>query len=170
VKPYLAVATIIGLCFDIVGAFFLSAQAIGLDRIQSWKRRFFDNPSYVVGTHSIEEMQSRSKEVNLRALPPMLIFIATSLGAAIGGGLALAIDSLKLPWLPKYLGLAMGVLVGGAIGAYAISFFALIFRAASSMLVWIDSRTQQGTIGLIGFILLFVGFTLQIIGALSSFR
>ena len=168
-KNYLVTATLIGLCLDIVGAFFLSAQAIGLERIQSWKKQYFDNPSYVAGTHKMEEMERRSKETNLRALPFVLVLIATSLGGFIGTWISLGIDSLQLTWLPKHMGL-IGVLLGGAIGAYTIDFIALIFRAASSVFVWIDSRTQQGTIGLIGFTLLLVGFVLQFIGALSSFQ
>lgn len=168
-KTYFVIANLIGLCVEIVGAFFLSAEAIGLRRIQSWRKRYFENASYVASTYSIEERSKRAAEVSLGALPLVLSLIGSSLGAFLGTWIALTIDALQFSWLPKRLGIAVGVLVGAVGGVYTLVTIAFLFRASSSILIWLESRTQQGAIGLIGFFLLLTGFVLQIIGALSGF-
>jgi hypothetical protein len=131
VKTYFVVVTLIGLFFDIVGAFFLSAEAIGLERIRLWRKLLFDDPSYVTSTTKTVEMERRASQVNLRRLPLILVFISISVGGYVGGWLSQTIDAGHLTWLPKYSGLAIGILAGAVIGFYSIPFITLILKAGS---------------------------------------
>jgi len=169
-KYYLVSATLVGLCFDIAGAFFLSAQAIGLDRIRNWRTEYLDISARIAGARKTVEAERLAQHSKVSFLPSALGVIAGFIGSYVGASLALYIKSLNLKLLPSYADLILGMLIGGAIGFYAFDVFSFAFRKASSALIWIDNSTQKGAIGLIGFGLLLVGFILQFIGALSSFQ
>jgi hypothetical protein len=159
-----ALSSLIGLCFDLAGAFLLAAEAIGLETIRSWKESVLDRPTYILGTPKTPEIAQRAEEHRLRWLPGAAIGLASGIGSAMGTFVALSIKQLGLPsWLPF-----LGLVLGGIAGAFVIDGIVFLLRSASSFLLWVQESAGRGTIGLTGFVLLAIGFVLQFIGSLSQ--
>lgn len=155
---------LIGLCFDLVGAFLLAAEAIGLETIRSWQEKAIDRPIYILGISKAIEMDRRADEMKLSWLPSAAIGLASGIGGAAGLFMALSFKQLGLPsWVPY-----LGILVGGIAGAFFIDLIVFLLRSASRFFVWIQDSAGKGTIGLTGFVLLAIGFLLQFIGGLSK--
>jgi hypothetical protein len=158
------VSSLIGLCFDIVGAFLLAAEAIGTERIRSWKEHSLDHPGFVLAPHKTAEVQQRAEKLKLRWLPAAAMGISSGIGAGFGSYIALAIKELGAPqWLPF-----VGIVLGGLAGAFLIDASVLLMRSISRFLVWVEESAGKGTIGLAGFVLLSVGFMLQFVGTLAQ--
>lgn len=142
----------------------LAAEAIGIDRIREWKERWFDNPNYIMSPTKTAELHSRAVEKGRPRLPMLFIGVACGLGSAVGGIFGQIITEFtgsKWLWI-------VGVAVGGLIGAFAIDVALTLLRSISGVLTRIVERTGNGTIGVIGFVLLAVGFTLQALGTIPS--
>ena len=161
---YLALCTSTGLLVELLGGFFLAAEAIGLDRIRSW-RNAGRVPLHILGTHRTVEMIDRANNLGVRHMPAILVGIGSGLGSGIGCALALAIKT-HLPGASKWA-LLSGLLMGGLVGAFALDGVALILNVSLRALDWIESRARQGTIGLIGFVVLALGILMQFAGSLS---
>lgn len=157
-------SSLAGLCFNLIGAFLLAAEAIGLETIHSWQDRVIDRPTNILSTTKTAEMAQRAKTSNLRWLPGAAIGLASGVGSAAGTFAALSLKHLILPtWFPL-----IGILAGGIAGAFFIDLVVFMLRSASAFLLWVQNTAGRGTIGITGFILLAIGFVLQFVGTLTQ--
>ena len=150
-----------GLSVEVVGAFVLAAEAIGIERIHSWADSL---------SRTRAEMAGTKPRRGSTFLDPKR-FIA-GLGSAGGGAFVfwLWLSFRVPPWLPEIAATADAVVAGGLAGAI---FGVVLYLGALStlrtgvhVLKRLEARVRFRAVGLLGFGLLFVGFMLQLIGTL----
>jgi hypothetical protein len=159
-----AASTLVGLTFELAGAFLLAAEAIGLDRIRAWKEQWLDRPTYILSPRQTLEIARRAKERWLRWLPSLAIGVACGTGAGIGTWLAQSAEVLGgSRWfaVPCILG-------GGLVGMVVPDAAVFVLRSASRLLDQVQLSAGKGTIGLLGFVMLALGLILQALGVLPS--
>jgi hypothetical protein len=139
-----------GLVLDISGAFVLSLDAIGLDRVHAWTERFVQLRS---------EIEEPNKPIGLRH-PARFI-------SAIGAGAGAGIGPLLHNYFMKdqsWVSIVLFSFLGG-ISAVMIGFgIIFIIRFVSILLTKIERKARERTVGGIGFVLLILGFLLQFVG------
>lgn len=185
--------SMIGLSFDIVGAFLLSVEAIKLENLRAFRDRvlaledYTRSPvifPYFVGGKSDRESgrQETPKPV------PASRYVGLFMGLHYVAGLALllAINEVSGGWLfqlmirmlvwtldrPWYLVVLLFTLLivfGIVVGLWMIGELVHVTISKAMAIVvkildYIDSRTPDGTVGLIGFFALFVGIVFQMVG------
>jgi hypothetical protein len=160
-----ALSTIIGLCFAMLGAFCLAVEAIGLDAIKLWNTNVFERVTYGYQPSKGVETRRRAAQGDFRWLPYVVFVIATGCGALLGAWLVHTIKAINPPWKPPWTSVA-GIIIGAVVGPFTLWSIMHMFKAGSHCFKWIEHTTQKGTIGLIGFVLFFVGLLLQIVGTL----
>jgi len=143
-----------GLSLSLVGAFLVSIEAIGLDRIRMWRERFLEDPAYVLEARDIRETEKRAIERRMRYFPVLLHGLAAGCCAALGSWLALYVLG-RFWWL--------GILIGGAVGYVSADVVRFGLQLLSRGLLWADENTP-GCVGIIGFTMLATGIGLQIAG------
>lgn len=165
---WLVVAMLVGLLLEIIGAFLLAVEAIGLERIRTWRKEYFEAWFHIAKSRQLVDTQRLATELNAKKVPAILVVIVCSFSGGIGTWLIMLFDSLQLTGWLRYAGLFVGFFGGVIIGYYGFPSLALFFKAISNTLAWIEDRTQKGVIGLMGFCLLATGFSLQFIGMLPQ--
>ena len=157
------ILSLMGLCFDLVGAFFLSAEAIGLATILSWQQRFLERPLHVFRIEGPVETDKIARKLGLRWLPSIVIGLSIFVGVYIGAAIAMFVSNYY--GTPKWVGLIVSF-SGGAIAAFITKAIPFLFRSLSSILNMVQDMAGRGIIGIIGFALLAFGFLLQFVGNL----
>jgi hypothetical protein len=158
-----AFSTIIGLGFEMLGAFFLAVEAMGLDTIELWNTNVFAVVTYRYQSLQGVETQRRAAHGDFRWLPYVVFVIATGCGALLGAWLVHTIKAINPPWKPQWTSVG-GIIIGAIVGPFTLWGIMNMFKAGAHFFKWIEHTTQKGTIGLIGFVLIFVGLLLQIVG------
>jgi hypothetical protein len=163
VKTIAVAATLSGLCFDLLGAFLLAAEAIGLDTIRAWRERLLDQPAFILSSSKTVDIARRAQKARLPWVPQLAIGFGSGVGAGVGGFVALALKQTGWSTLAP-----LGLIVGGVVGAFSLDAVVSLLRASSSFFIWVQESVGRGTIGVAGFVLLAAGFVLQFIGSLGQ--
>lgn len=148
------ILNVIGLLVEIIGAFVLAAEAIGVERIQSWAINL---------SKTAAEMEGLKLRRGSTFLDPNR-FIA---GFGSCGGVAFGYwlsSYLPSETVVKYIAILGGAMAGAFLGVFLHIGGIAILRIASTALKHLETRVRFRVIGLLGFSLLFIGFVLQLIG------
>lgn len=194
-KPYYW--TIVGLCFDILGAFLVSVEAIKLPNLKRLRerilvpahRRLLPREILIVDGEVplLDQQPPRPGQVEFSKA--ILSFLVSHLLAGILGAVGLfyifrvldldPLAALHHLWTAPSVAtkmfaviplLALLTVLLLAIGEGVHQAAIAATRVPIVILEVIETRTPDGTIGITGFTLLFLGFALQIGGTISSIR
>ena len=169
-----------GLSFDIVGAFFLSVEAIKIDNIRLLRDRYLpvlskklEGPIMVPGEEGSDiafTIQASSVYVHLFDLLHVLVGALIIAGASypFWSSIVGFFSHVALPFLilgSIVLAVPLIVLLWG-IGELVHQSLLWLIRSAIALCDQIDKKTPNGTIGIIGFVLVFIGFMGQMLGTL----
>jgi len=181
----------LGLGLDIVGAFLVAVEAIKLENVRRLRDGFFKrlhrytlSPRIVFASHddspavaNTDDQVPSERYVGLfMGLHPVAgLLVLITINALIGGRLSQWLAegltwTIEQPW---YVASAVGVLAivfGVVLGLWGLGEIVHIgvsgaLRGAVQLLDFIDARTPDGTVGIAGFVLLAIGFGLQLYGA-----
>ena len=142
-----AVVTLSGLVLDIIGAFVLAIEAIGLDRVQEWGRRL---------TAFIESQRTRLVNQGVAVL---VLFVMITSG--------IFTSNLHQAGTTNRIAIGLLWVLLAILLTYAISFIlGSIAHNLGAILLALQARARRQSVGLLGFGLLLVGFLLQFIGTL----
>ena len=191
--------TVVGLVFDISGAFMLAIEAIKLERFRRLRDRFLSPIALAV-----ESPRFRRPEDTDRAIHDSPAFYARNLergfrghlrlytaahyvaGSAVGIGLYLLLAGFGVrpqegaSWLIKHwppeaaypiIILLVAYFLLGVLWMFGEIIHmgaSLLLRSVTRFIRFIEERTPDGTIGMIGFALLLLGFVGQMTGAILS--
>jgi hypothetical protein len=183
-KPYHW--TMLGLVFDIIGAFLVSVEAIKLENLRSLRSKVLAPVHAATLSPRIEFVEDRMVSAASRRF--MLFY--NGLHYLAGALLLVGVNYVSSGWLLNLARSIMNWLSGKP--WYVIVLLSLVFlwfgivaglwmlgelihiaitrltRLSLTALDFIDARTPNGTIGIIGFALLFLGFLLQMLAAYLS--
>lgn len=148
-----------GLSVEVVGAFVLAAEAIGVERIQSWAANL---------SRTRAEMAGTEPRRGSTFLDPNRFIVG--LGSAGGGAFGYWL-SFRVPAWPSEIAAKAAVVVAGALAGAIFGVVLYIgalatLRTGAHALKRLEARIRFRAVGLLGFGLLFVGFVLQLIGTL----
>ena len=167
-----------GLSLDIVGAFFLSVEAIKIDNIRLLRDRYLRPVSEkLVGPIMIPGEEGSDIAFTIKARAAYVYFF--DLLHVLAG--VLVVGGASYPFWPSIADFLSGVplplLIVGAI-ILVIPLIILLWGLGELVhqslrgLIWsaialcdqIDRKTPNGTIGILGFVLVFIGFVGQMLG------
>lgn len=175
----------IGLCFDIVGAFFLSVEAMGLANFRALREKILQplHNATLSPTVKIAEPNQELRRITFGEANKLSLYITTHFLAGylvlvavnrIVAGFLLRLGQRGWTWM---FSLRWWFIVPLAITLFFTAIFVLfslgelvhltITRASLSLVQFvefIESKTATGAIGLLGFALLLLGFLLQFYG------
>lgn len=147
--------TLAGLIIDLVGAFILSVEAIGIDRVQAWgdALRLFPNAPRAAGSSTFTDPR--------RILSGVL------------GGFGSAVGYWTYQYVAKHFATGVAVQMASAVlGAIAGMAGSLVVlagcRAMALFLLHAQARARRQSAGTLGFAFLAIGFALQFAGTLMS--
>jgi hypothetical protein len=188
VGPYLW--SVAGLIFDICGAFLLAVEAIKLENLRKLKDRYLRNllisttsrPWYdPTVKYDFEELRRREFGGRLRLFTflhyvpgPVLLATVELVGLAYGINPALGVATWiwhrSIIWRVVTIVIScwLLLLIFMGLGEMLHSLFTWTVSSAIKGLEAIDRNTPTGTIGILGFILLFLGFLGQLTGTIVS--
>lgn len=152
---------LIGMLVEIVGAFILAADAIGLSRLRKW----------VKSLAHITEQLSRNEKSNDSILKPSAARLIYAAITATGSGFGSWLSIHPPAWassIPHWLFVAISLVAGGLCGM--LIFFGVVYSilALIGFINVVEVRARKRRAGLIGFLLLLVGFVFQFIGAFGQ--
>ncbi len=185
---WLYVLTIVGLCFDLADAFFLSIEAIKIENV-----RRLNNWSTQVGSEEIimtltsaalkalirwdrAEISKVYRRVSryrtwklylywevllLVPLVPIALFMAALITARVFSPPPIAISLVRLFRTPVLISLALIFLILQSVRIFFLSGRGPELRALIKFLNFIEGRTPTGFLGLVGLVCLLVGFIMQ---------
>jgi hypothetical protein len=178
----------IGLTLDILGAFFLAAEAIKLENFARIRERVLKPFNTTLKPNRIfyeaDGSMRFERPTRLDAWGFAIWFIWHFLGGMILVGLALSLVKLLLGWdllmtlwrarlglvpwarwpVILFVGFQAALLTAAFPGEMMHKLAELASRLPIHFLSWINRKAPNGTIGVIGFALLFVGFIGQMVG------
>lgn len=191
---------VIGLVIEIIGAFFLSVEAIKLKNFRSIREKFFKQINHSTASPRIvmvrddddpEERAQRFRDAEIfnagiwGARHPALFIMLHHIAGAIvlvvvdyflGWYLLQSASSgfewaLSLDWYFTLLVLLSALIFGGIVGLWMLGeivHVAITYATSIPIEIvnFIDERTASGVVGMIGFLLLFTGGAIQIIGTI----
>ena len=184
--------TVVGLILDIIGAFLVSVEAIKLENLRRFRDRFLRPMHSSILPKKVTFVDDETPLYDQQPLPgdevefseglrrwflshTLAGVLAVSLAYLLLGHHAQRMVDFLLLWAASRSALSLIALVLPAaviaflliLGVGEAVHFALIHlsRLPIAVLDVIDRNTPNGTIGIVGFSLLFFGFLLQIVGA-----
>jgi hypothetical protein len=150
-----------GQVVQIVASFILSIEAIGLDRVARWIRSLS-----FLRSDLIDEKGKILPSYFLFGLKIGDIFLAAFLVGWSGVFFCLTI------YFDKQLPFGMLTLLGlGAFFVVTLTLYIILHTLLGmiiSALQYVDSLSSQKTSGILGFLLLFIGFVLQFVGTMGQ--
>jgi hypothetical protein len=180
-KPYHW--TMLGLVFDIVGAFLVSVEAIRLDNLRALRTKILEplhaatlSPPFIsVGDRMVSPVSRRFLRyyTALHYLAGLIVVVVINYvlnGRLLNWTLFSAHWLFRKPWYVILLlgaivlvyGLVFGLWMLGELVHMSIT---RLTQLPIPVLTFIDARTPNGTIGIIGFAFLLLGFLLQMFSA-----
>ena len=160
--PISPIITLTGMLIEIIGAFVLSAEAIGLDRLAAWIRALslFRNRS-----------SGREQSPPDSALRPnaqrILMACTCGTGAGFGTYLGTHPPGFASHWPRLSYGL-LAALLGGIVSVLVYQVVLVACSCIISLLLAVERRTRSKTVGVVGFLLLLAGFILQFAGTFAQ--
>lgn len=195
-------ANVLGLLFDIVGAFFLAAEAIKIDNLRRLRAKVLArlrhatvSPPFALGEGEelTPEREQQFREAFEFGAPwgakhpqlfTLLHYLAGTLICLVVGALAgrYVADWLSIltDWLLKtipafaaYTVIALATLFFVVAGLWILGELVHMtivgaIRRSIDVIEYVEQHAADGTVGIIGFCLIFVGFLLQLIGAIVA--
>lgn len=159
-----AISSLIGLVLEMAGAFLLATEAIGLDRIKSWREQWLETPIFILTAKRNEEMEQRAKDKGMQWFFGLTMMCSLGIAVAIAMFMSGFAESHGLSaWLRVPF-----AIVGLFVGAVFVEGCVFCMRTASTVLLSIEASAGRGAIGVTGFVLLSSGFVLQTLGVLPS--
>ena len=164
--------SMIGLLIDVVGAFLLAAEAIKVQNLLRTRDRFLKPlkqqvilPILIIFDENIGEESFNRKEIPviscagvIFALPVFIAYIFLSY-AEPQSNIDILMELLK----------ALLYAIGGIIGATLLLIICAAFvQGCIATVDFIDRHTPDGVVGIIGFLFLLAGFSLQFYGTYLS--
>lgn len=155
------VLQLVGMLIEIVGAFILAADAIGLNRLRKWVKSL---------THITAQLSQKEASNDSILKPSAARLVYTGIIAA-GSGFGSWLSTHPPTWasyIPNWLFRAFSIVAGGLCGM--LIFFVVVYSilALIGFINMVEVRARKRRAGLIGFLLLLVGFVSQFIGALGQ--
>lgn len=159
------VLAIVGMCIEIVGAFILAADAIGLERIRIWTSRIMN------ALDDLENPDKPTKKEFRRSRGRRWHFLLTlTITLVVTSSVVYFADIGKET--PKVVlwavALGTGIACGGAAVAGAMLLRVFLGRSAD-FLIFIENETRIRAAGTIGFGLLLLGFVFQLSGTMFQY-
>jgi ribonuclease HI len=158
--------TIIGLSVDIVGALLLSVEAIKVRNLESAAGRLVRITHRITIVHAADREPERVAWLGPAVFWSTLTVTSVLLLTFIGGRLP---SERSWQWVLAVVGLAvLGVLAlffVAMAAAFLLFALTLLAEAAVRGVAVVDTRTADGTIGIVGAGMMVLGFSMQIIGA-----
>ena len=174
--------SMLGLIFDIIGAFFISVEAITIDNLKKLRDRILLPAHKLTISPRIEWVDNPGKEKRVGTL-----FVIFYIGAhyVVGAVVLYLLDrmmerygvSVSKSFLTWYLSQSLNIKILVSVLIFFLAIFILfsvgelvhiainrLTKSSVIMVDFIDRKTPDGTIGIIGFLLLLTGFLLQIYG------
>lgn len=152
---------LLGYILEILGVFVLAAEAIGLKRLSQWINSLTKLRAELTG--DIDPTDSVIR-------PGVARIIFASICAA-GSGIGSYYGSHPPEWaasLPKWSALFGAALIGALVGVALYRIILVAMKLIVSALILVESRTQRHASGILGFIMLLIGFILQFSGTLGD--
>jgi hypothetical protein len=150
---------LVGLTIEIAGAFVLAADAIGLDRLVHWA----SNLREVRGALTGAKPWARSTFLDPNRF---LSALGSAGGVAIGAYWVMPLLMSYPKWLRVPLAAVIGGGGGGLVGLALSISVPIVIQTIASALLRLESRARVHAVGVLGFGLLFLGFSLQFAGTL----
>jgi hypothetical protein len=185
--------TMLGLGLDIIGAFFVAVEAIKLENLRTLRERVFRNAYRYTLSPRIRFVDSEAvPNLDEDAERPSERYAGFFMGLHYVAGLIVLLvanhlfDGRVIAWLsqggvwlwerPLYLGvpflllaLVLGVVVGlWSLGEVVHMLMTGTTKSSVRFLEFVEARTPDGTVGMLGFLLLVAGFSLQFYGTYLS--
>ena len=160
-----AILALSGQVVQIVAGFILSVEVIGLERVAQW------STSISLLRQELKDGQKKKKFFSVSGQIPRIIGAVSSV---FGGGLFFylqrkyQVDLKSLSYWKQALLILGGATMGGIAGICLSEGVLLILRVAVSGLRAIESRSRARSSGILGFLLLLLGFLLQFAGTLGE--
>lgn len=184
----------IGLALDLFGAFFVAVEAIKLENLRNFKEIILKKVHLYTKSPRIVVVDEDGKEMNKLEGGPLpseripglfmalhnvagfivLIVLNTFLdGKLFEWLMILLLWIMSKPWYLIIVAFILFVLFGIVAGLWVVGEIVHVLIEKSvvlsmKLLDMIDNNTANGTIGIIGFLLLAIGFCLQFYGAYMS--
>ncbi len=172
----------LGLVFDIVGAFFLAAEAIKIENIQKLRMHYLKRAH----TASLSpKIRWTGSHVYVEASRRFLFFFTTLhyvAGFAVLVVVNSVLDGRLMEWFFQYtrwlltkqwywiaLGIPLTIIYGGVFGVWIVGECVHLtvtwsLNCSVKLLKFVERRTPDGAVGILGFLLLLLGFALQVVG------
>ncbi len=154
--------TLTGMFIEIIGAFALSAEAIGLDRLWGWVRAL---------SVFRERSSGREEPPPDSALRPNAQRILMACTCGIGSGVGTYLGTHPPGFASHLPRLAFGLFAALLGGIVAVLVYQIILAACSALIALlsvVESRTRAKSVGVVGFVLLLFGFILQFAGTFAQ--
>lgn len=187
--------TMLGLGLDIIGAFLVAVEAIKLENLRTLRERVFRNAYRYTLSPRIRFVDSRTIPgagedieipseryaglfMGLHYVAGLLVLILAN--SLLNGRLAAWLIQAGV-WLwerPLYLGLpilVLALLLGTLVGLWGLGELVhMLITGATKLpiriLEFVEARTPDGTVGVLGFLFLVTGFGLQFYGTYIGSR
>lgn len=153
---------LIGLILEIIGAFILSAEAIGLDRFTKWIHTLMIYRKVM----KIKEDESL-KDISLKhkIIPNILIFIIMIV--VIFPVLSIIMDETIWGFkFPPLLGMFYALVIGMLFGSILLDSSLFALSLIIDFLIEVRKKSRQKSSGYLGFLFLFFGLLFQFTGAI----
>jgi hypothetical protein len=169
IEHYYPLLTLSGLILDIVGAFFLSIEAIGIEKIIRWKQQLLTTPNKLDEIIESKKIKSIIDPEDLLHFPinvvrlifSMFIFLAIVMGLCIDIRFFISDFFLIL--------VVLGIFVYSRLIFILAHLLSFVLKKSSRLLQWTELNFKKGQIGVLGFLFLFIGFLFQFFGTFFQF-
>lgn len=154
-----------GMLLEIVGGFILSVEAIGLDRLASWINSLSLLHSDIAEDKKVRPFFSRGSQI-----PRIICGLCAGAGVYISVLLSRKyfIDIQQIRWYQALYMSVAGGLIGGVLGVSLLLGLEYGLRAVVFGLRRLEDKTRARSSGILGFLLLLLGFLLQFAGTLGQ--
>jgi hypothetical protein len=152
---------LLGYILEILGAFVLAAQAIGLNRLSQWINSL---------TRIRAELSGDIDPTDSIIRPGVARIIFASI-CAVGAGIGSYYGSHPPKWaatFPTWAARFGAPLIGALVGVVLYRIILVAMKLTVNGLLLVESRTRRHASGILGFIMLLIGFILQFSGTLGD--
>jgi hypothetical protein len=175
--------TMMGLTFDILGAFLVSVEAIKTHNLRTLSDKIFrpvHDHTLSPKLHFVDDDVAIDWRTNtylgiyigLHYVAGLLVLVAADYlvqGRIRGGLTTIGVWVIEQPWYITVFLVLLVVLFGIVLGLWLLGEMVHVTLTYLTKLLvraieFIEARTPDGTVGILGFLLLLIGFMLQLIG------
>jgi hypothetical protein len=181
--------TMLGLVLDIIGAFFVAVEAIKLENLRTLRERVFRNAYRYTLSPRIRFVDNETEPGPVDDVErPSERYAGLFMGLHYVAGLVVLLfinhllDGRLIAWLsqaavwlwtrPLYLGLPfllLALFLGAVVGLWGLGELVHMLMTGTTkssirFLEFVEARTPDGTVGVLGFLLLVAGFGFQFYG------